>query len=227
MMKMLIMIAISLLLLGSEAFADPAIEFNGYLYESNNAPGVVGFPPSEPGDVLSGVGTIPRVGSQVDWNLDWVQLTWYITDLVSTGETPIGGSARLIEYQEGTMYIVADTYGSAGYTDFSYGLEPPNATSPSTFLDGTFYLIGQFYIFNMVYHPALNVGSFEGYLIWTGGSQIDNVVQPCFPYLVGGAVDPYAAPVPDGYDLEAVGEIYDMVIGIQEHSWGRIKVLYR
>jgi len=204
------------------------LDFTGFLYESDNDPAVVGFPPSDISDILCGVGHIENIGPELDWDPGVVQLTFVISDLISTGqvETPTG--MFYILYQGGTLDIVADAYAGGGYTDPDYGFDPPNATSPSTFWDGEIYLHGEFYQFYMTYHPTLHAGSFEGYLDWTGGTQLDMLYPDPEGYTVAGTVDPLGAPVPEGYDLEAVGHIsFDPAIPVENNTWGQVKNLYR
>jgi hypothetical protein len=187
-----------------------------------------GYPPSEVGDVMMLVGYIEQIGMELDWDMSEVQLTLVISDLVSTGEVDIGGGMWYVIYSGGTLAVIADPYDDPGHTDPSYGINPPNATSPSTFMDGEVYLVGQFTSFYMTYMPTLHVGNFEGYLNWTGGTQLDALYTDPTGYTVAGTVDPLGAPVPEGYDLEADGHItFDAAIPREDSTWGRVKNLYR
>lgn len=215
-----------LLAAGALAQTNTILNFTGFMYESDNAVGVQGFPPSNPGDLLALVGFIESVGPELDWNPAQVQLTIYLEGLSSTGMWDIGTGMYYIVYSGGTMDIVADPF--IGGTVPLYGYDPPNATAPATFTDGEVYLHGEFSSFYMTYHPSLHVGSFEGYLTWTGGTQLAALFDPAIGYTVAGTVDPYAAPVPDGYDLEADGLVsFDPAIEVEEDTWGHLKSLYR
>jgi hypothetical protein len=90
------------------------------------------------------------------------------------------------------------------------------------------YLVGEFSNFYMTYHPALNAGSYEGFIQWTGGSQLNEMYPDPEGYTIAGTVDPFGAPVPQGYDLEAVGNIsFDPAIPVETNTWGQVKTLYR
>ncbi len=188
----------------------------------------MGFPPSNPGDVLVGVGFVEGVGPELDWDPTQIELTWLIYDLVSTGEMDIGGGLLFIGYVGGILDIVADPFAGPGHTAPEYGFDPPNATSPGTFWDGEVYLHGEFINFIMTYDPNQNAGHFEGDVIFTGGTELDELAQNPEGYTVAGTVDSFGAPVPDGYDLEAIGHItFDPNIPTQGNTWGQVKNLYR
>src|SRR4029434_5094636 len=66
--------------------------------------------------------------------------TWYVRDLSSLGEV-IVGTTRVVTYGGGALTIYVDFLPS----NHDYGVNPPNATSPSTFTDGfSTYLDGVF-----------------------------------------------------------------------------------
>jgi len=211
-----------LLLAGAVRAEITILDFAGFLYEDG------GFPSSNVGDVLSGVGFIEGVGAELDWDPSLYQLTFYITDLVSTGEYDAGGGMLYVLYTGGTIWVVADYYGDTNYTDGDYGVNPPNGTAPSTFIDGEIFLTGVFADFYMTYHPTLHAGSYEGFISWTGGTQLNSMIEDPAGYTLAGTVDPLGAPVPEGYDLEGVGHIsFDPVIPVEPSSWGEVKNLYR
>jgi len=224
----LIAMSCSLLVGSVQAQNSTFLTFTSFMYESDNTPGVQGFPPSNEGDVMTAVGFIESVGPELDWDTEAVQLTVVMYDLISTGEQDIGNGLYYIVYTGGSVDIIANAYSDPNYTYPDYGVEPSNATSPSTFWDGEVYLTGQFYSFYMTYYPALHIGSFEGYLDWTGGSQLNLMYPDPEGYTLAGTVDPFGAQVPDGYDLEAVGDItFDPAIPVKENTWGQVKSLYR
>ncbi len=204
------------------------LNFTSFMYESDNTPGVQGFPPSAPGDVLRAVGFVESIVPDLDWDTGQVQLTVYFNDLISIGEVDLGGGVYYIVYTGGTLDIVAQRYDAPDYTAPQYGTDPPNATAPSTFIDGEVYLRGSFYNFYMTYMPGMSIGNFEGHLNWTGGTQLNSLFTDPQGYTVAGTVDASAAPVPAGYDLEADGYIsFDAAIPADEATWGQLKNLYR
>ena len=207
------------------------LEYNSFMFEEDNTPGEVGFPPSDPGDILTAVGFVANLGPGLEWGPEWdmgiVELTIVLTDLVSTGEQDMGNGLFYIIYTGGTIDIMADPFNDPGYTAADYGEEPPNATAPATFWDGEQYLHGEFSSFWMTYYPMLHTGSFEGQFVFTGGTQFDPAGIPD-GFTFAGDVDPFAAQVPIGYDLEAVGQItFDQSVPNEPNTWGQVKNLYR
>lgn len=204
------------------------LDVTGFLYEEDNTPGEVGFLPSNPGDVLAGIGFIEGLGPEIDWDPSLVELTWVFYDLVSTGEMDLGNGMFYTAYLGGSLDIVADAYAGGGYTAGDYSVEPPNATAPATFADGEVYLHGDFTNFFVVFDPVQHSGYFEGYLTFTGGTEFNELAPNPHGYTFAGNVDPMGAPVPDGYDLEAVGHItFDPEVPTTESTWGQVKNLYR
>ncbi|MFH1843690.1 MAG: hypothetical protein ABIF77_10850 [bacterium] len=204
------------------------LDVTGFLYESDNSAGIVGFPPSDPGDILTGVGFVQSIGAELDWNLEIHQLTWLVSDLTSLGQSDLGNGLMLITYDGGTLDIVADAYTSPGYTIPAYGVEPPNATAPATFSDGEVFLHGEFYSFLMVYDTFKKSGFYEGHLFFVGGTQLGSTAGSAEAYTVAGTVGPEHAPVPGGYDLETVGHItFDVELEPEYNTWGQVKALYR
>jgi hypothetical protein len=203
------------------------LNFTGFMYESDNTPGAVGYPPSNPGDILAAVGFIEDMSQPLEWSPDEYQYTIYMDDLVSAGEVDIGGGTFYITYDGGFVDIVAQRYDDPGYTMPDYGIEPPNATAPSTFTDGEIYLHGYFYMFYMLYYPSLHVGNFEGLINWTLHPDLGELFNP-EGNVFAGTVDPLMAPVPDGYDFEMDGHVtFDPTIPNELKSWGGVKNLYR
>jgi len=204
------------------------LDFEGFVYESDNTPGAVGFPPSNPGDVLAGCGLITGMSAPLTWSTDDYQYTWVLSDLVSIGEYDLGNGVILIDYAGGALDIYADAFAGPGYTAPVHGIEPPNATAPSTFADGNLYLHGVFSSFTMFYFPSLSTGQYEGMLTFQLGSNLGELENPA-GYTFAGTVDPSGAiTIPTGYDLEAVGHIdFDPAIPTEPSTWGEVKNLYR
>ena len=228
-MKRIIMLCSLVLVLAAPALAQEQtiLDFTGFMYESDNTAGEVGFPPSNPGDVLAAAGFIENMSAPLLWSPEEFQYTIVISDLVSLGETDFGGGMFYIAYSGGTVDIWAQRYDDPGYTAPEYGIEPPNATAPGTFGDGAAYLHGEFLSFYMIYYPALHVGNFEGLINWTIHPDIGELFDT-EGNIFSGTVDPISAPVPDGYDLEMDGHVtYNPTIPVEQGTWGQVKHLYR
>ncbi|MFH1755763.1 MAG: carboxypeptidase-like regulatory domain-containing protein, partial [Candidatus Latescibacterota bacterium] len=176
---------------------DIIINHFGFLYETG------GFPTSAAGDQLTGVGILTNVNPSVGWNFATDEFTWIIKDLVSMGQTsPDGGRTLIINYQGGSIGLYNDPA-----MNHDWGVNPPNATSPSSFEDGDQILIGAFTQFVMMYDTVYNIGSYQGVVSFTGGTSLANLPEPnglVFAGTIGPQWDPN---IPDGYSLESVGRI--------------------
>lgn len=204
----------------------------GYLFESDNAPGVVGFPPSDPGDVLAGVGFIDNISAPLTWSTSDYEYTFVLSDLVSMGQTDLGGGLYRTFYTGGTIDVIAQAYADGGYTMPFYGVDPPDAGALASFGDGEVYLHGTFSNFAVTYNTTTFSGNFQGVLTFELGTHFSELGQELqnpdamtIAGLVGQDVDP---TVPDGYDLEADGHIYyDGTIPTENMTWSQLKNLFR
>jgi hypothetical protein len=219
MMKKSILILAALAMAGTAIPAlgqAPAIDYVGFGWEDG------GFPPSNPGDQLF----VTSVGVSADAifgvDLGTEELTIYVYGLISTGEIPIGGGTNVVAYTGGFLEIYRDSAQNA-----DWGINPPNATAPSTFTDGTLFFKGAFVDFTL-FLGASGGGSFEGNLNGIGGELIDDVCTGC-AYTVGGAfTTDVGAQIPEGYDLQIDGVFeIEATVSTEETTWGNMKALYR
>jgi hypothetical protein len=193
----------------------PGIDYYGFAWEDG------GFPPSNPGDVLyfTGVGNGADPIFGVDLGTE--ELTFYIHDLVSTGEFDVAGTT-VIAYTGGTLEIYRD-----GAQNADWGVAPPNPTSPATFNDGTLFFQGAFNDFTIFIAPG-GYGSFEGTLDGVAGEVISEVCTGC-AYSWGGSFTlESGAQIPAGYDLQIDGVFeIEAAVSTETTNWGSLKALYR
>lgn len=191
------------------------IDYLGYSWEDG------GFPPSNPGDVLELVVAADFCDPVFGVDLMMTELTFYAYGMVSTGEFDMGGGITMIAYTGGTLEIWMDPAKNA-----DFGINPPNATVPSTFTDGTLFFEGAFTDFAL-FLAADGSGSFEGNLDGLDGMILSQVCAGC-AYTWGGAFTPQSgAFVPEGYDLQIDG-VFEIDISVPETeaTWGSVKALY-
>jgi hypothetical protein len=206
--------ALSVALVGS-AFAteEQILHMSGESWEDG------AFPPSESGDQLSAVGILNDIENPLVWDTNTYAYTWHMRELVSVGETTIG-SMHLVSYSGGLLTIYVDWLPS----NHDYGINPPNATSPATFIDGiSTYLDGYFTSFSLTFNSATASGSFSGQLNFTGGD-VYGLLHATDGWTFGSNIAGFS---PEGYDLELNGSVFLTVVSVEDETWGGIKSLYR
>jgi len=194
---------------------NPAIDYLGYGWETG------GFLPSEAGDVLYFTCSAGAIDPVFGVDLGTEEVTFYMYDLVSTGEIDTGGNNVMVNYSGGYLDIYRDAAQNA-----DWGTYPPNATSPATFTDGTLLFRGAFTSMTVFVNIVGN-GAFEGALDGIAGEILSEVCQDC-AYTWGGTfLKGTGAQIPDGYDLQVDGLFeLDGAVANEESTWSGVKSLY-
>jgi hypothetical protein len=221
MKKTYVMSVVMAFLTSSAALAQNAIiDYQGYAWETGDVP------PSVAGDTLSIVGVVDAIDPRFGVNFATEEVTLYVTGLSSTGEVDLGGGLLSIAYTGGSIDLYRDPA-----RDHDYGVSPPNATAPPTFVNGALFLGGTFSNFFLFFDTASGTGAYEGNVSFTSGSGLATLNQiQANGYTFGGVLNNTAAAgnVPDGYDLQIDGVIeVEVVVGVEQKSWSEIKGLYR
>jgi hypothetical protein len=211
--------ALAVLLAGPAPAQNALIDYQGYAWETN------AFPPSDAGDVLSFVGVVDDLDARFGINLALDEVTLHVTDLVSTGQM-LSGGVITVAYTGGTINLYRDPS-----RDHDYGVNPPNATAPPTFVNGTLFLGGTLNDFFMFYDLATGTGAYEGHIAFTSGSGLTTLnLLNANGYTFGGTLSSAASGgnVPQGYDLQVDGVIeVEVRVGVEPSSWSHIKEMYR
>jgi hypothetical protein len=110
-----------------------------------------------------------------------------------------------------------------------YGINPPNATSPPTFVDGTLILGADITNLVLVYDYTTNQGNFECQATLDEGSQLGIIpVASRAGWVLSGTAGRPNATIPEGYVNQLSGEVQIPTVTPAAHrSWGSIKTLYR
>lgn len=208
------------------------LDIIGFLYESDNSPGVIGFEESNSGDVLAGFGFVDNTSDPLEWSPDDYCYTWYMSNLVSTGAVNVGGNIDQIVYTGGTIDIVADAYNNPGYSDPIFGTDPPQGQFLETFTDGQVMLHGIFENFAVTYDNILGIGNYQGMITFELGAWYQNQgyeLENPNGFTIAGLVNiDNDSTVPSGFDLSTDGHVYYMsTIPNNDISWGAIKNLFR
>jgi hypothetical protein len=218
--RLLLATAVAAVTAGGALAQNALIDYQGYAWETG------GLPPSNPGDVLSIVGVVDDLDSRFGINLLVEEVTLSVAGLASTGQVDIGGGVLSIAYNNGTIDLWRDPA-----MDHDYGVNPPNATAPSSFTNGTLFLGGTFTNFFLFFDPSTGSGAYEGNVVFNAGSGLATLNQlNANGYTFGGVLNNNAAGgnVPQGYDLQVDGTIeVEVQIGVEDKTWSSIKDMYR
>lgn len=214
-MKKVTIAALALLVTMSAGYAqtEQILHVSGHSWEDG------GFPPSDAGDFLNVLFILNAIDPPLVWDTANYAYTGEIRDLSSVGET-VFGTTHVASYSGGLFTIAVDWLPS----NHDYGVNPPNTTAPSTFIDGiSIYLEGFFTDFTLTFNEATSSGSFVGSLNFTGGD-VFGLLASTDGWTFGANI---ANVSPQGYDLQLNGNVFLEIVSVEEDTWGGIKSLYR
>jgi hypothetical protein len=229
-----------LLCLALFAFAIPAraadvflLGFTGFDYEDpdQNDPDPDGANYLNVGDGYKAVGLITSFGTPL---LPYVnqsanEYTFHIFDLsVIQHDWDAPNQFLSVTFaSNGRVRYFEDS--NSGGTTGTYGINPPNGTSPSTFTDGTLILGGRLDNYVLFYDYSSNMGGFSGEMVLDEGSDLVYISPPQRNgWLIGGQAGRPNTTIPTGYDNQISGEA--RIFGVtpaRTKSWGAVKALYR
>lgn len=201
--------------------------FTGYDYED---------PDTQPGTYLAVgegykvVGFATSFGPLLD---PWVdpstyEYTYHAYDLTVSSRSFFGGFLSVNFANNGRGRYYRDPL--LGGTPGTYGTNPPNATAPATFIDGSMRIGGRIDNFALFYNFNTNTGNFSGNMTLDEGP--DLIYVPASQYagwVLGGLSDPPGTTLPPtGYDHQVSGECRIPDATPTSHAtWGAVKALYR
>lgn len=229
-----------LLFTASLAFAAPVraadlvlVSFAGFDYEDPDPSATY----LDVGEGYKAVGDVTSVdpgllGAYVDFGTK--EYTFHMFDLTVTSRFFASNILAVTFGANGRGRYYEDDQAPIG-TARTYGINPPNATSPSTFIDGPgpppnpVKLGGDIDNFILGYNFNSNTGNFQGDMTLDEGSALIYIPPgQRAGWILGGLAGPPNPSVPAGYDHQINGEcrIPDVVPATQS-TWGSIKNLYR
>lgn len=193
------------------------VHFEGFGYEEG------GFEYSAPGDIIHLVTRVVDVeftDPLFPYYPDDNEYTLVVTGLVSNGEM-VNGVETMIVYNLGMVEIYEDPSFNSSWDEYPGFPDPP-----STFMDGSLWLFGDFTDFLMLIYRDFGFGSFEGHVTLTGGSAFEFFTEE--GYTFGGTlVPPHNPDIPPGYDLSLDGKLLvEEPVSTSESSWSSLKALY-
>ena len=212
------------LTLPARAFADQFLaDFRGFDYEDpNNAPGFGNI-----GDGYNSLGDITQVNTAL-LTADFTnnQYTYQFKDL-SAIASEAAPPYLFLFYSNGRFRIWEDPISTG--TNRDYGVNPPNATAPSTFTDGTLILGGVVSNFILTLDLSNNNGSFNGDITFDEGSQQGSIPAASLNgWTFAGLTSGGGSGTPEGYAHQVDGEIrVPGPVPARSTSWGKVKDLFR
>jgi len=225
--KALLLVFTAVMAFATAARADVfLLGFTGFDYQDPNTnPGVF----YDLGEGYNAIGFVTSVGPLLDPYVDTSvnEYTIQIHNLSVISRTAFG-SLLVVNFSNGGRgSYFADPL--SGGTPGTYGINPPNATAPSTFIDGSMRLTGNIDSFVLSYNFGTNQGNFSGQMTQDGGPDLIYIPpSQRAGWVLGGLAGRPNGTVPTGYDDQVSGEcrIPDATPTTQ-HSWGAVKALYR
>jgi hypothetical protein len=196
---------------------------------------------SAAGSQLSAVGVINGFLGPLaadDPNTPGTEYTYYLTGLTTAAGTTVTVGPTLSVYKTiytgGTIVIYKGSPRNA-----AFGTNPPNATVPSTFIDGALYLSGTIPSFTTTVTRTNATGAYVNGAAdsgdpangtWTGGSALPRVSvasSPC-PWRLTGGWDMRPTDVLTGYVSQYDGKIdLNCPTPALPSTWGKVKSTYR
>jgi hypothetical protein len=193
------------------AQASSLIDFVGFSYETG------AFPPSNIGDDLNYVATVDGLTPPLSWNPAGFEYTMHLTDLISLGEDHPDPNNIVVHYNGGTLSMHEDSSFNA-----EPGIDPPNATAPSTYVDGALYLRANIDELTVFFNTQFLSGAFEAEVTFFEGEHLTELGGQVTGYSFGGV---FVFGSPEGYDLQWDGQILLDPVAVEATTWGAIKAL--
>jgi hypothetical protein len=205
------------------AAQSPLYDYVGFDYEDPD-PDSGQF--GELGSGYVGLGEVPNIFAPLVANQAANEYTYHINGLVSLVSVPVGPFIVVTYAPGGFIDLYEDdrTLGTAA----AYGINPPNGTAPSDFIDGTLMLRGKLTNFQFVYNTGTGSGSFEATFEAVGGAQLGNIPANQRTGWTFAGVTSNDLDIPAGYDHQVDGQVFlDRPTATRSTTLGRLKADYR
>lgn len=217
-----------------------------FAYESNATPSVLeggtGAWKSNAGSQLTVVGLMTLFCAPLNGNVPNLPTTEYtfvwsgMSAAAATTEAVyiVNGKKWDTDYTNGSFYIYQDSPADAPLATTPMPINPPNATVPVNFADGTLILSGTLSGLHTTVTRSNNTstaiwgGSFNGNYQFTGGTQYGLVAGSGLNGVNGNWCGKYPSGcTPTGYTAHPNGKFDYAVTEVKSTTWGTIKQLYR
>lgn len=230
--KALLLLLASVLVYAVPAFATGSedellISFTGFDYQNPNPSSVY----LDIGEGYKVVGFVTSAGPIITTWIDFssYEYTVFIRDLTVNGNFFTFPNLTVTFADNGRGGYYADAFPADGGTAATYGINPPNATAPSTFIDGSERITGDIDQMVLVYNYNTGQGNFAGNMTLDGGPDLIYIPPSQRPgWVLGGLIGPPNPSIPTGYNHQLDGECRIPGKTPAAHTtWGAVKALYR
>ncbi len=141
--------------------------------------------------------------------------TFYLSDLILSGVQNLGGGYLMKSYTGGRFSIYQSTDPSN--RPYDYGTFPTGGNPPSGFVDGLFWLGGEFSDFNVLIDVTHGLGSISGSGDYSDGSYLSQLEDDEL-FTFGGLTRAADAGIPPGYEYRVDGQMTAHVEPVPEPS---------
>lgn len=202
------------------------LSFTGFDFESPD-PGA-GY--LDVGDGYRVVGLVTAAGPLLAPYIDSsaYEYTIYLRDLTVSARSFTFPSLTVTFADNGRIGYFQDEFPGGGGTAATFGTNPPNATAPSTFIDGSERVSGDVDGLVLVYDVSAGQGSLAGDMTLDAGPDLIYLPpgqRAGWTFSLFGQTNP---GIPAGYDNQTDGSC--LIPGktpAAHRTWGALKALYR
>jgi hypothetical protein len=178
------------------------------------------------GNGYVGLGEVPVLEAPLVSDQTNYQYTYVLSGTQSVSRL-VSGSFVVISYAGPCSLTVYEDSRSTG-TAFDYGIDPPNGTAPSSFIDGTPILVGEITDFLYIVNTATGSGSYDAHFEAIGGTQLGNLPVGQRTGWTFSGVTTNTNSIPEGYAHQVDGQTFlNKPTPARSASWGEIKRRYR
>jgi hypothetical protein len=231
MKRAVLLLLFALTVLAVPAFAQSDIfllGFGGFDYESpNSVPGTY----LAVGEGYKALGFVTSFGAYlapyVNTTANEYTYSYHDLTVVSSEYIPDFDSWEYSFANPGRGRYYEDA--KTGGTPALYGVYPPNATAPWTFIDGTVILGGRIENLMLSYDFVAAQGGFSGNISFDEGTLLGSIpVTQRDGWILAGHAGRPNPSIPSGYDHQVSGECrIPGPVPAAHKTWGALKALYR
>lgn len=228
MRKAWLLLFVACVALASPAAAvdrDDLLIFTGFDYETSSNPGLQFL--DNVGMGYNAVGFASSINPIVPSNEAANEYTFYLYDAV-VNSTFFSDGFLLVYFNAGARFRVYEDPFLGG-TAANYGINPPNATAPASFIDGTVLLGAAVDGLVLTYDYNTLQGTLDANATLDEGAALASIPPARRGgWLLSGTAGAPNPSIPEGYEHQLAGKVQiPYATSSSPRSWGQIKALYR